>query len=163
MKNLAMSIAATAAMNPVPILDWVGEHQGLMWFAGAASIAIFLASLILIPALAVRIPPDYFAHPTRPPGLWANRHPALRLAIIGGKNLMGAVLMIAGAAMLLLPGQGLLTLLIGFLLLDFPGKYRFEKWLIARPACLRPINWIRARRNRPPLEIPRAGSPSGLQ
>ncbi|MEX2044005.1 MAG: hypothetical protein WD941_01550 [Opitutus sp.] len=140
-------------MNPASILNWVGTHQGLMWFAGTASVAIFVASLFIIPSLVVRIRPDYFTHATRPPSPWAGEHRFVRLAIVAGKNLLGVLLMIAGAAMLVLPGQGLLTLLVGFLLLDFPGKYRFEKWLIARPSLLRPINWLRRRRNHPPLQV----------
>jgi hypothetical protein len=47
----------------------------------------------------------------------------------------------------------LLTLLVGVFLLDFPGKYAFEKWLVGRPGVLRMINWLRRRRGRPPLAI----------
>ena len=61
--------------------------------------------------------------------------------------------MLAGIAMLVLPGQGLLTLLVGFLLIDFPGKYRFEKWLVARRWVLQPINWLRLRRHQMPLRV----------
>ena len=53
--------------------------------------------------------------------------------------------------MLVLPGQGLLTLLVGFLLVDAPGKYRLERWLVSRKAVLRPINWLRRRKGRQPL------------
>jgi hypothetical protein len=61
--------------------------------------------------------------------------------------------MLAGVAMLVLPGQGLLTLLMGFLLVDFPGKYRLERWLFARPIVRRPINWLRHRAGRVPLQL----------
>ena len=53
-----------------------------------------------------------------------------------------------------LPGQGLLTLLIGLMLTDFPGKYRLEKRLIAQPGVLKAVNWLRARAGHPPLEPP---------
>jgi hypothetical protein len=59
----------------------------------------------------------------------------------------------AGIAMLVLPGQGLLTILIGFLMLDFPGKYRVEKWLVSRRRLLGAINWLRRRAGRVPLRI----------
>lgn len=120
-----------------------------------ASIAIFIASLLIIPAVVVRIRPDYFTHEARPPSPWANEHPVVRLAILVGKNFLGGVLMLAGLAMLVLPGQGLLTLFVGFFLVDFPGKYTFEKWLIARRYVSRPINWLRNRRGRMPLRVTR--------
>lgn len=61
--------------------------------------------------------------------------------------------MLAGLAMLALPGQGLLTLLLGFLMIDLPGKYRFEKWLVRRRWVHRPINWMRRSRGREALNL----------
>ncbi len=144
---------AAGAVSLHPMFEWIEDHQGLVWTAGAASVAVCFGSLWIIPALVVRIPLDYFTHRTRPPNLWANQHPFVRLAMLVSKNLLGGALMLAGLAMLLLPGQGLLTLLVGFFLVDFPGKYRFEKWLVARRSILRPINWLRNRRGRMPLQV----------
>jgi hypothetical protein len=134
------------------MLHWLQDHQGLLWLSGVASVIIFAASLIIIPALVVRIRPDYFAHQRRPPSRWDNQHQSVRIAMIIAKNVLGVVLMVAGIAMLVLPGQGMLTLLIGFMLMDFPGKYRFEKWLIGRRYVAGPINWLRRRRGRGPLQ-----------
>jgi len=61
---------------------------------------------------------------------------------------------LAGIAMLVLPGQGLLSILIGVTLLNFPGKYALERRIVGRPAVSRTLNRIRARARRPPLEIP---------
>ncbi|NNM26663.1 MAG: hypothetical protein HKO59_11890, partial [Phycisphaerales bacterium] len=80
-------------------------------------------------------------------------HPLIQLAWQVGKNVLGVVLALAGLAMLVLPGQGLLTLLVGVLLIDGPGKYGFEKWLVARRPVLRSINWLRRRGGHPPLVI----------
>ena len=124
-----------------------------MWALGTASVAILVASVVIIPALVVRIRPDYFTHATRPPGAEENQKPFVRIAILVGKNILGGILMLAGIAMFVLPGQGLLTLLVGFFLIDFPGKYRVEKWLIARSFVRRPIDWLRVRRGRPPLQV----------
>lgn len=135
------------------MLDWMSDHKGLLWITGAASVALFVASLLIIPPMIVRIRPDYFAHEVRPPSPWADRGRAIRFLIRLGKNLLGGTLMLSGLAMLVLPGQGLLTLIVGFLLIDFPGKYRLEKWMIARRYILGPINWFRTRRHRPPLQI----------
>ncbi len=135
------------------MLQWLDEHQGLLWTLSAASLAMFVASLFIMPAIIVRIRADYFSHEQRPPTRWVNQHPAVRVVLHTLKNLLGIVLMLAGLAMLVLPGQGLLTLMIGFFLLDFPGKYRFERWLIARRAIHRPLNWLRRRAGREPLLI----------
>jgi hypothetical protein len=56
--------------------------------------------------------------------------------------------------LLLLPGQGILTLLIGISLLDFPGKRQLEKRIARERHVLKAINWIRAKAGRPPLEVP---------
>lgn len=135
------------------MLDWIEHHRTLLWYSGTASVVLFIASILIIPPLIVRIPPDYFAHADRPPSQWAKQMRVVRICILIGKNLLGGLLMIAGLAMLLLPGQGLLTLFVGFLLLDFPGKYRLEKWLIRRRYILGPINWLRTRRHRAPLHV----------
>jgi hypothetical protein len=75
-----------------------------------------------------------------------------REPISAGKNFFGAALILAGVALLLLPGLGTLTLVVGFLLLDVPGQYETEKWLIAR-GLLWPTNWLRRRAGSPPLQV----------
>lgn len=140
------------------MLGWMNDHQPLLWSLGGASIAIFIASLFIIPAVIVRIRPDYFAHDTRPPPRWAHCTPMVRVLLHLLKNLLGAVLMVAGLMMLVLPGQGMLTLVIGFFLLDFPGKYRFECWLVSRRVVHRPLNWLRHRAGRVPLIVNRTSA-----
>jgi len=54
----------------------------------------------------------------------------------------------------LVPGQGILTILIGLSLLDFPGKRNLELKLIRLRTVRKAINWIRARAQQPPLELP---------
>ena len=54
--------------------------------------------------------------------------------------------------MLVLPGQGILTILAGIMLLDFPGKHRLLRWIVAHPQVLRTLNWLR-RRGHPPLYL----------
>ncbi len=135
------------------MLEWLQAHDGMVWTIGIVSLVVLVASLFIIPAIVVRLPSDYFAHERRPPSRMAGQNPGLRLALRIGKNLLGALLMLAGIGMLLLPGQGLLTLLVGFFLIDAPGKYRLERRLAALPWVLKPINWIRSRRHKQPLRI----------
>ncbi len=55
--------------------------------------------------------------------------------------------------MLMTPGQGLLTILVGLVLTDFPGKHKIEQKLIAMPKVLSSLNWIRAKAKKPPLVL----------
>ena len=140
------------------MLRWMSDHQPLLWSIGGASVAIFIASLIIIPILVVRIRPDYFALQKRPASRWAKSSPLVRAIVLIGKNLLGSVLMVAGLAMLVLPGQGMLTILVGFFLLDFPGKYRLERWLVSRRAIGGLLNWLRSRAGRAPLVFWKGGT-----
>jgi hypothetical protein len=71
------------------------------------------------------------------------------------KNLFGIIFVLAGLAMLFLPGQGFITILIGIMMLNFPGKLAMERRIVQQPTVLRAINWIRAKANRPVLEVPK--------
>jgi UPF0716 family protein affecting phage T7 exclusion len=85
---------------------------------------------------------------------WQDR-PALRSTLLVAKNVVGIVLVAAGALMLLVPGQGLLTIVAGLILLDFPYKFLLERGLATQRHVWRSINWIRKRFGRPPLQRPK--------
>lgn len=118
------------------------------------SVFFFLASLIFIPWMIIRLPPTYFSPQTRRPMRTISAHPKLSLLLTVIKNLIGGVFILAGLVMLVLPGQGLLTILIGITLTNFPGKYRLEQGLARRRSILRAMNWIRSKAHRPPLVPP---------
>jgi hypothetical protein len=82
------------------------------------------------------------------------RHPVIRFLILIIKNIFGMVLLLAGISMLVLPGQGILTIMMGLVLLNFPGKRRFERWLIRKQSILRALNWLRRRAGHAPLLEP---------
>ncbi|MBI2933279.1 MAG: hypothetical protein HYY16_16665 [Planctomycetes bacterium] len=131
------------------IISWNAVLWGSLVFAGSILITATLAIVVIL-----RLPADYFTMPRRAPP--TPRHPALHVLRLVAKNLAGLLLILAGVVMSVpgIPGQGILTLLIGILLVDFPGKYRIERWLIRRPRIARPINWLRRRFRKPPMEIP---------
>lgn len=131
---------------------WLEDYEVLLWSLTVASGFMFFATLIAIPLLIARLPADYFTR--RPVRDWPARRPAVHLLLVILKNVLGLVLLLAGLAMLVLPGQGFLTLFVAILLLDFPRKRKLECWLIRRRPVFRAANWIRARRGRPPLELP---------
>jgi hypothetical protein len=127
------------------LMTWL-ETPAVDWGLGIFSILAVLASVLLVPRFLARLPVDYLT--ASESGSQAQSMPVRVL-----KNLLGVVLVLLGVAMLLLPGQGLLTLLVGVLLLDFPGKKALVRRLMRRPKVLAVVNKLRARRHCPPLAI----------
>ncbi|MCW8956559.1 MAG: hypothetical protein OQL09_06720 [Gammaproteobacteria bacterium] len=123
------------------------------WFIGI-SIVGFVMGLLLLPVMVTQIPVDYFMHNARHRLIEDSRHPLMRALVMSIKNLLGAVLLLVGIIMLFTPGQGLLTLFVGLMVMNYPGKYRLEGWLIRRPHVLSAINWLREKYKRPPLQLP---------
>jgi hypothetical protein len=137
----------------LPMLVWVQEHGALLGWLGMASVLMFVGSLVVLPWLVIRIPTDYFVHRRHWADRWEIRHPLLRLTVLVVKNMIGVVLVLAGVAMLVLPGQGILTILIGLMCLDFPGKYALEQYIARQRPVIGALNWIRLKAHRPPLEL----------
>ena len=132
-------------------ISWFSNHPGVLIGLGISSILIFILSILGISWFIAQIPEDYFLSIKRKPSKWQEQKPILRLAVIFGKNIIGFSLIIGGLLMLVLPGQGLLTIVTGLLLVNYPGKYKLEKKLVAIPSIFRALNWIRVKANKPPL------------
>ncbi len=126
----------------------------LLTILAVSSVIMFVASLLVIPWVISRMPEDYFLQQKRQVARPGNYHPMVYLLIKILKNLAAAVLIIAGVIMLFTPGQGLLTMLVGLGLSDFPGKYRLERKIIANKKIFKALNWIRKRAGVPPLRYP---------
>ncbi|WP_194756547.1 hypothetical protein [Aliidiomarina indica] len=120
----------------------------LPWMV-SLSLLMALASMIAIPLLVVRMPADYFTAKKRP-----RRWTGPRIVLYVVRNVIAVVLLVAGIAMLILPGQGLLTILIAIITSDVPGKYDVERWIVRQRGVLRALNWIRSRYKKPQLEKP---------
>jgi hypothetical protein len=125
-------------------LGWVGLVAGLSW----------LITLLAVPVFVARIPEDYFTRGHRRPLYADSLHPVLGWLLALLKNLLGAVLVVIGLVLIFTPGQGLMTMLIGLMLLNFPGKYDLERWLVSRPGVMRSLNWMREKSGRPPILHP---------
>lgn len=132
--------------------------SGLTWRSVLIGIAIFIVtfslSLGIVSLILVKIPADYFRN-NHHSKFWAGRPPAVRILALIGKNLLGVVLIVVGIILSLpgVPGQGVLTILLGVMLVDFPGKHRLEQKLLHRPKIKNSINRLRARFDKPPLEL----------
>jgi len=121
-------------------------------------VGLFLFSLTVsfaaIAIVMVKIPPNYFSsHYERdflPGSPWLVRWGAVIL-----KNLLGVFLVLLGVVLSLpgVPGQGILTILLGLIMLDIPGKRPLEARIIKRPTVLAAINKLRSRYEKPPLEL----------
>ncbi len=122
--------------------SWL-SHPVVAWGLGLFSVFAVLASIVLVPRFLAALPTDYLRSDA------ASAHVAMPLRIL--RNLLGVVLVLLGLLMLVLPGQGLLTLLVGVLLVDFPRKQRLIRRVLGRPRVLGLVNKLRSHRGSPPL------------
>jgi hypothetical protein len=129
------------------------KHGGL-WWGVAISVGAAVLTLLLGTVVVVGWPADRFKG-EGPTDVGQARSGLVRALAFVGRNLAGAVLVLLGLIMAVpgVPGQGLLTVLIGLTLLSFPGKRRLERRFVRMPALLGGINRLRARFARPPLEV----------
>jgi hypothetical protein len=130
-------------------VSWRGAAWGVGLFLLTFSLSLAVTAWIL-----VKLPANYFSA-SHKFELFADRAPVLRVVGLIAKNLLGGVLFVLGVLMSLpgVPGQGILTILLGIMLMDIPGKHKAERKIISRPKVLRTINRIRARFHKPPLEL----------
>jgi hypothetical protein len=106
------------------------------------SIVVFLGSLIAIPIVMIKLPEDYLVSPPQ-----KSKSLAKKIA----KNALGVALLAVGIAMLVLPGQGILMVIVGLTLVDFPGRHKLVVRLMKKKKVQRVITAIRKRAGKPPL------------
>ena len=122
------------------------DHPTFIAISIGLSIAIFVATLIAIPIAIIRVPEDYLVRPPQ-------RSKSMPLKI--AKNALGIALVALGVVMLFLPGQGVLTVIAGITLVDFPGRQKLLHKLLGQPKVQRAITAIRRRGGKPPLQTPK--------
>lgn len=120
---------------------------------GVASVSFLVGAIAALPVFLVRIPSDYFVRPA------PERPVATRVA----RAVLGVVLIVLGCIMLVLPGQGILTILVGLVVLGLPVGHRLARRLISRRAVFDATNRLRARFGRPPLIVADACAPEGAR
>ena len=114
----------------------------------------FFANLGIVSWILVKLPADHFSK-SRKTKFWAGPRPWLHAAKVIGKNIAGILLVVLGVVLSLpgVPGQGLLTVLLGIMLLDFPGRHRLEQKLLSKPSIVNSINKLRGKFGKKPLEL----------
>ena len=130
---------------------WFSNNPGILIGLGVSSFFIFIISIIGISWFVAQIPEDYFLSIKRKPTKWIEQKPVLRLLVLFGKNIIGLSLIVGGLLMIVLPGQGLLTIVTGLLLINYPWKFRLEQKIVGIPSVFKALNWIRIKANKPPL------------
>ncbi|MFT5698164.1 MAG: hypothetical protein ACI8ZB_001018 [Desulforhopalus sp.] len=131
----------------------LGNFQVIAMWLAVLSLITFILSLILIPYLIKKIPSDYFLR-------LSDEQPRLKgydvtfVLFFLARNIFGLLLLICGIAMLFLPGQGLLTIFISFLLLSFPGKKRLITYLTHKKVVRLTVDWIRKKAHQKPINWP---------
>ena len=119
----------------------------MVWLVGLAVwTATTLVTMAIAGVILVTLPADYLRD-----GDARARHWTFRIV----RSLVGLVLVAAGVLLSLpgVPGQGLLTILAGVILLEFPGRHRLVRSIVGRPPVLAAVNRLRARFARPPLVV----------
>jgi len=132
--------------------------SGLTWQKILVGALLFLVSFFvnlgIVSLILVKLPADHFSK-SRKTKFWAGPRPAIHAAKVIGKNIAGVLLVALGIVLSLpgVPGQGLLTVLLGIMLLDFPGRHRLEQKLLSKPSIVNTINSLRGRFGKPPLQL----------
>ena len=143
------------------MIDWLTRTihgWGLTWgqvlFGVAFSVVTFVGSILVVTYVLVRLPANYF-HSSHDREFLVHRHPVLRAVGIAAKNVLGFVLVVLGVVMAVpgVPGPGVLSVLLGIMLLDFPGKRALETRIVSRPRVNSALNALRARFGKPPLML----------
>lgn len=141
------------------MIAWLAElWASVTWGQILLGVGLFLGSLALsfaaIAIVMVKIPKNYFSSHYKRDFLPGSSF-IVRWGAVIAKNIFGVFLIILGIALSLpgVPGQGVLTILLGLIMLDIPGKRPLEARIIKRPAVLAAINKLRAKYDKPPLEL----------
>lgn len=133
--------------------EWLEQNEVIIQALASASAAMFVLTLLAVILVIIRIPEDYFVRDHRPDKA-ITRHWILHSTLVVAKNLAGVICILVGLALLVLPGQGLLLILVGLMLTNFPHKYEIEQRIVSRRSIEQIVNWVRHRARRPPLRTP---------
>ena len=137
------------------IISWSSMNSDLLFLLGSLSIFILIISVFMMVLIISFLPEDYFKSENRNliSSVQNSHYPLLKLLVLITKNFFGVLLLLSGILMLVLPGQGILTIITGLVFIDYPGKYKFERKLLRQKGVINSINWIRSRLSKPSLKV----------
>jgi hypothetical protein len=136
------------------VFDWIQQHPVMVTLItiGSVGLALLYASLVIV--ALTRMPADYFVT-RRDPAVGPQGHGVRSLMGTLARNVVGWLLLLLGIAMLVLPGQGILTVVMGLALIDFPGKRWCLLYLLRNRLVNRAIDRVRLKASKPRLIVPR--------
>ncbi len=122
-------------MNIIPLFE---SHKEFILGFSFASILLFLLSILSLPIFVSFLPTRFFIQEKK-----MEMRGIFFWFFILGKNIFGWILIMLGILMLVLPGQGILTILLGLGLIDFPGKKKIERKILSNANIRQSLNWMR--------------------
>lgn len=134
---------------PEPLVIWLSQNTSILAALAAFSFLLLTTSLLATPWVLARLPANYFS---RPPAIQPRS--AWRLCTSAVKTVVGCIMILTGIAMMFTPGPGLVCLVLGIALCEFPGKHRLLKWVVRRPSVFTTLNWLRKKASKPPFVLP---------
>ena len=134
-------------------MSFSGDYTRQLELLGLLSVLTFIGSLVAIPWIIARLPENYFIRHRQLVAERHKSHPLLARITLVFRNALGLVFLVAGIAMLVLPGQGVITILIGLSFMDFPKKHQAVDYLVRRRRVIKLLNWIRQKEKKPPFRF----------
>jgi len=134
---------------PEPLVSWLTQNTSILAAIAGFSFLLLTTSLLATPWVLARLPANYFS---KPPSV--KPRSARRLCTSVLKTVLGCLMILTGIAMMFTPGPGLVCLVLGMALCEFPGKHRLLKRVIRRPSVFSTLNWLRRKASKPPFVLP---------
>ncbi|MCF6335232.1 MAG: PGPGW domain-containing protein [Spirochaetales bacterium] len=126
------------------MIDSLERISAEYWWLSIIPVISVLIPVVLVPLIVVNLPVDYFVRNEKREKYKKSGFP-LSYILYGLKTLSGFLIVCMGIVLLFIPGQGLLTIFTGLVIMDFPGKRKLELILFQRKSVRKAINWIRGR------------------
>lgn len=118
----------------------------LLWLA-----VISLPALIFVVLFVIQLPEGHFdAKSFRVSFSALSTSDKIKLIL---KNIFGLLILGLGILLLFLPGQGMITILIGIMLLDIPCMRSLEAKIIRQPKIFENVNRLRVYFRKKPFRI----------
>jgi hypothetical protein len=123
--------------------DWISDNYRVIQWIGLVSVLLFFLSLFILRCVIVRLPDDYFVIDSPA----SNKHSGnlIDLALRVAKNLFGFLLIICGIILLFIPGQGLVTIVLGAWIIDLPWIIKIKRKFVYSRLVKGALNWIRSK------------------
>ncbi len=133
-------------------LVFVQQNSFLLQWIAMISALTFVVSLLIIPFIISKLPNDFFSKIREGHTTTNNNSKLYNLILFCLRNIFGFTFLLAGILMLFMPGQGILTIVLGISLMVFPGKRKLVNKLIEQKSVQHGLNWIRRKTGKTEFE-----------